>query len=206
MQIVPAKSSSAALAVDQAVASQPVPVAQPKSAPVAEVDSTPVAEVESTPVAEIQSTFEAVQQQEVELSEPSVKKIALQDFNPSNWIELRSQLNIGASLGEIASHCLYLGRQENQLQFMIDSDQTSLYDAAHQQSLGEALSDYFDQQISVEISFGVAEQETPRAADLRQKAERLADAVETLNSDPAVIKFKQLFEGSLDEKSVRPID
>lgn len=214
MQIVPAKSSSAALAADQAVASQPVPVAQPKSAPVAEaesapvaeVESAPVAEVESTPVAEIQSTFEAVQQQEVELSEPAVKKIALQDFNPSNWIELRSQLNIGASLGEIASHCLYLGRQENQLQFMIDSDQTSLYDAAHQQSLGEALSDYFDQQISVEISFGVAEQETPRAADLRQKAERLADAVETLNSDPAVIKFKQLFEGSLDEKSVRPID
>ena len=127
-------------------------------------------------------------------------------YGPKNWIEIRKQLNIGASLGEIASHCLFQGRQDNQLRFLIDSDETSLYDTAHQQSLAVALSEYFDEQLSVEIIFGVAEQETPRAADIREKSERLAIAVETLNSDPSVVKFKQLFDGELDEKSVRPID
>ena len=92
------------------------------------------------------------------------------------------------------------------MQFLIDSDETSLYDAAHQQSLAEALSDYFAQPLSVEISFGVAEKETPRAVDIREKSERLAEAVDAINSDPSVIKFKQLFDGTLDEKSVRPID
>ena len=138
--------------------------------------------------------------------QPALEKIALGDFSPQNWIDIRKQLNIGASLGEIASHCLYQGRQGNQLSFLIDSDETSLYDTAHQQSLGVALSEYFGQQLSVEINFGVAEQETPRAADIREKSERLAIAVQTLNSDPSVVKFKQLFDGELDEKTVRPID
>jgi DNA polymerase-3 subunit gamma/tau len=140
------------------------------------------------------------------ITEAPVQKIALQDFTPDKWIEIRKQLSIGASLGEIASHCLYQGRSASQLRFLIDSSQTSLYDSAHQQTLAEALSEYFGETLSVEITFGVPEQETPRAADSREKAERLAAAVETLNSDPSVIKFKQLFDGHLNEQSVRPID
>ena len=132
--------------------------------------------------------------------------ITLQQFTPDNWIELRKQLEVFASLGEIASHCLYLGRQGTELSFLIDSNHNSLYDDAHQQQLAEALSDYFKTPVTVQISLGVAEQETPRAADLREKSERLAEAVETLNRDPEVVKFKQLFDGKLDEQSVQPID
>ncbi|MDC0003681.1 DNA polymerase III subunit gamma/tau [Porticoccaceae bacterium] len=137
---------------------------------------------------------------------PIEDRVSLQKFNPNNWIEIRKQLSIGASLGEIASHCLYKGREGNQLNFLIDSDETSLYDSAHQQSLAEALTDYFEQPVTVDITFGVAEQETPRAANIRETSERRALAVETLNSDPEVIKFKAVFDGALDEKSVRPID
>ena len=119
---------------------------------------------------------------------------------------MRRQLSIGASLGEIASHCLYLGRSGQQLNFLIDSDHNSLYDDPHQQQFSEALSDYFQQPVTVDITLGVAEKETPRAATTREKAERLVEAVESLNGDPAVVKFKQLFDGVLDERSVRPID
>ena len=137
---------------------------------------------------------------------PIEDRVSLQKFNPNNWIEIRKQLSIGASLGEIASHCLYKGREGSQLNFLIDSDETSLYDSAHQQSLAEALTDYFQQPVSVDITFGVAEQETPRAANIRETSERRALAIDTLNSDPEVIKFKAVFDGALDEKSVRPID
>ena len=133
-------------------------------------------------------------------------KINLQNLAPHNWIQVHSDLDIGASLGEIASHCLYSGRQGNQLQFVIDSQQTSLYDSAHQQGLAEALSDYFGVAVSVEINFGVADKETPRAADIRQKQQRMADAVQTLNSDPDMIECKQRFDAALDEQTVRPID
>ena len=137
---------------------------------------------------------------------PAPAPIPLERFTPDNWIQLRRQLSIGASLGEIASHCLYLGRSGQQLNFLIDSDHNSLYDEPHQEQFSEALSDYFQQSVTVDITLGVAEKETPRAATTREKAERLVEAVDSLNQDPAVVKFKQLFDGVLDERSVRPID
>ena len=181
--------------VAELAAAEP-PESQPQQSSAAvEMDSPPweVAAIDKAQVPE-------------QIQEPRAQKISLQDFTPEKWIEIRKQLSIGASLGEIASHCLYKGRDGSQLQFLIDNNQTSLYDTAHQQTLGEALSDYFAEPVTVAITFGVAEQETPRAADSREKAERLAQAVDSLNSDPSVIKFKQLFDGHLNEQSVRPID
>ena len=181
--------------VAELAAAEP-PESQPQQSSAAvEMDSPPW-EVSATDKAQVPE----------QIQEPRAQKISLQDFTPEKWIEIRKQLSIGASLGEIASHCLYKGRDGSQLQFLIDNNQTSLYDTAHQQTLGEALSDYFAEPVTVAITFGVAEQETPRAADTREKAERLAQAVDSLNSDPSVIKFKQLFDGHLNEQSVRPID
>ncbi len=179
---------------------QQEPQKQPESQP---LQSSAAVEMDSPPW-EVAATDKA--QVPEQIQEPRAQKISLQDFTSEKWIEIRKQLSIGASLGEIASHCLYKGRDGSQLQFLIDNNQTSLYDTAHQQTLGEALSDYFAEPVTVAITFGVAEQETPRAADTREKAERLAQAVDSLNSDPSVIKFKQLFDGHLNEQSVRPID
>ena len=185
-------------------AAEPAPVSQPAPQSLAEPtqpqQSNAAVELDAPPWQEPSASPNK------EPEPPAAQKIALQDFTPDKWIEIRKQLTIGASLGEIASHCLYQGRSGSQLQFLIDNNQTSLYDTAHQQTLGEALSDYFAEPLSVEITFGVAEQETPRAADNREKAERLVEAVDTLNADPSVIKFKQLFDGHLNEQSVRPID
>ncbi len=208
-------------AVLQAVGSNAAVVIEPIEQPL----QTPieVPQVEQQSVAEEPSAYEKplasekplanekpLAREEPLVNEPSAStntnKVPLHKFNPNNWIEIRKQLSIGASLGEIASHCLYRGREGNRLNFLIDSDETSLYDTAHQQSLAEALSEYFEQSVTVEITFGVAEQETPRAANIREKSERLAEAVEALNNDADVIKFKTVFDGTLDEQSVRPID
>ncbi|MDG1323807.1 MAG: DNA polymerase III subunit gamma/tau [Porticoccaceae bacterium] len=135
-----------------------------------------------------------------------VNKVSLNEFLPSHWIEVRRQLKIGASLGEIASHCLFTARVDDVLQFIIDDQENSLFDASHQESLGAALSDYFDHPLTVSINSGVAKDETPRAANIRENNERKAAAVERLNTDPSVIQFKQLFNGGLDEQSVESID
>ena len=136
----------------------------------------------------------------------SIERVNLNDFSPDNWIEVRSHLNIGASLGEIASHCLYSRRDQDELVFVIDNQENSLYDLSHQDTLGQALSEYFNHALSVVINSGVTQQETPRAASVRDTAERHAAAVDRLNADAAVVQFKTLFDGSLDESSVKPID
>jgi DNA polymerase-3 subunit gamma/tau len=133
-------------------------------------------------------------------------KINLEALTPDNWVKVHQGLILGGSLGEIASHCLFKQRVGNTLAFVIDQQQTSLYDTAHQQSLAKALSEYFGVALEVEITFGAADKETPRAANIRAKEERLATAIEVLNQDPDLQEFKQRFDACLDEKTVRPID
>ena len=203
--------------VEQVVVAEQAAVIQATAAPITESVVEQVAEpatefmtqpsAQSAVAEPLEQYREAASQQAQNSVEPAAPApIPLADFAPENWIQLRRQLSIGASLGEIASHCLYLGRNGQQLNFLIDSDHNSLYDDPHQQQFSEALSAYFQQPVTVEITLGVAEKETPRAATTREKAERLVEAVESLNQDPAVVKFKQLFDGALDEGSVRPID
>ena len=186
----------------------PVPQAQQKIMPkVALVEDRKPVEVEALAPEVIPTKVQtAVEQKVADLPVESNANIALTHLTPDNWLEVHSHLSLGASLGEIASHCLFSERRESQLFFIIDQEQTSLYDSAHQQSLAEALSDYFGVQVSVDISFGKTQKETPRAANIRNKEERLAAAIQVLNDDPDMQEFKSKFDASLDTKTVRPID
>jgi DNA polymerase-3 subunit gamma/tau len=186
----------------------PVPQAQQKITPkVALVEDRKPVEVEALAPEVIPTKVQtAVEQNVADLPVESNANIALTHLTPDNWLEVHSHLSLGASLGEIASHCLFSERRESQLFFIIDQEQTSLYDSAHQQSLAEALSDYFGVQVSVDISFGKTQKETPRAANIRNKEERLAAAIQVLNDDPDMQEFKSMFDASLDTKTVRPID
>ena len=186
--------------------------AQPQTTSVTdEVSMVGLQDIQDTSEPSVIAEPEAVEEENI----PSLKtrvasdfadNIALDDFTPENWVDVRRQLTIGASLGEVASHCLYLSRQNNELTFMIDDQENSLYDSGHQLSLADALTMYFGQEIKVFINSGLTEAETPRAVDRRETAERHAEAVDMLNKDPSVQRFKQLFDGVLDERSVQPID
>ena len=198
------KEPSAAVNKEPSASIDREPAAVVNKEPSASIDKEPSAVVNKEPSADISN--EPSENQSSKQKKQAPDKITLQDFSPDNWLQVRKQLDIGASLGEIASHCLFTERKNNGLFFVIDNQQTSLYDSAHEQGLAQALSDYFGESVTVDIAFGVANRETPRAADNREKAERLAEAVETLNQDPDIIKFKKLFDARLDESSVRPID
>ncbi|MCS5594906.1 MAG: DNA polymerase III subunit gamma/tau [Porticoccaceae bacterium] len=176
-----------------------------------EVSSVGRQGIQDSPEVSVTAEPECVEEDNI-LSKTAVEtsdladNIALDDFTPENWVDVRRQLTIGASLGEVASHCLYLSRQNNELTFIIDDQENSLYDSGHQLSLADALTVYFGQEIKVSINSGLTETETPRAVDRRETAERHAEAVDMLNQDPSVQRFKQLFDGVLDERSVQPID
>ena len=119
---------------------------------------------------------------------------------------MRKQLDIGASWVKLQATVYLLKRKKVSCSLLSIINKLASYDAAHEQGLAEALSDYFGESVTVDIAFGAANRETPRVADNREKAERLAEAVATLNQDPDIIKFKKLFDARLDESSVRPID
>ena len=186
--------------------------AQPQTTSITdEVSMVGLQDIQDTSEPSVIAEPEAVEEENIpslttRVASDFADNIALDDFTPENWVDVRRQLTIGASLGEVASHCLYLSRQNNELTFMIDDQENSLYDSGHQLSLADALTMYFGQEIKVFINSGLTEAETPRAVDRRETAERHSEAVDMLNKDPSVQRFKQLFDGVLDERSVQPID
>ena len=186
--------------------------AQPQTTSVTdEVSMVGLQDIQDTSEPSVIAEPEAVEEENIpslttRVASDFADNIGLDDFTPENWVDVRRQLTIGASLGEVASHCLYLSRQNNELTFMLDDQENSLYDSVHQLSLADALTMYFGQEIKVFINSGLTEAETPRAVDRRETAERHAEAVDMLNKDPSVQRFKQLFDGVLDERSVQPID
>ena len=186
--------------------------AQPQTTSITdEVSMVGLQDIQDTSEPSVIAEPEAVEEENIpslttRVASDFADNIALDDFTPENWVDVRRQLTIGASLGEVASHCLYLSRQNNELTFMIDDQENSLYGSGHQLSLADALTMYFGQEIKVFINSGLTEAETPRAVDRRETAERHAEAVDMLNKDPSVQRFKQLFDGVLDERSVQPID
>ena len=186
--------------------------AQPQTTSITdEVSMVGLQDIQDTSEPSVIAEPEAVEEENIpslttRVASDFADNIALDDFTPENWVDVRRQLTIGASLGEVASHCLYLSRQNNELTFMIDDQENSLYGSGHQLSLADALTMYFGQEIKVFINSGLTEAETPRAVDRRETAERHSEAVDMLNKDPSVQRFKQLFDGVLDERSVQPID
>jgi len=132
----------------------------------------------------------------------AVDGVALDALSPDTWLTVRRQVKIAGSLGEIASHCVFSGQDRNTLLFILNAEHGSFLTDAHQDGLSAILGDYFGAPVQVKISLGEASVETPREADLRESKQRQDDAVATLNDDPEIVKFKQVFNGTLDMATV----
>ena len=124
----------------------------------------------------------------------------------TQWIELFNKLGIAGLLQNTAANLVLVEIRNSLLRFELDTDYSSLYDASHQQRLAEALGEYFDESISVEIEIGKVEGETPRAFRERIQQEKRAEAILLLNSDPNIQLLKKTFDAELLENTVKPID
>lgn len=132
--------------------------------------------------------------------------ISLQSLSPEGWPDLYDALPMGGMLGNTASHCILNTISGGNLSFVLDSNESTLYDTSHQQRLAELLSDYFDAAVNVEIVVGTVQGETPAARIMRRKSERLAEAIDSLENDNHVQQIVEYFGGELVKESIRPLD
>lgn len=132
--------------------------------------------------------------------------IALEELTPARWISVCDSLDIGGVLQNVAANMTLLERHNAHLRLRLDDGNGALYEQSHQPRLAQALSDYFAQPVTVEVSIGSVESETPQAYHQRRAAERHAAAVQTLNADPVVGELVTRFTGKLLEHTVVPLD
>jgi len=132
--------------------------------------------------------------------------VTLNCLQPEQWIDVYRQLAIGGVLQNTAANLVLTERQGKQLGFVLDKQYSSLFDHSHEARLASALSDYFGEAVEVDIVVGTVSTETPRACSLRLRAERRAQAIQSLYDDANVQQIIRLFDGKLLEQTVEPKD
>jgi len=135
-----------------------------------------------------------------------IAPVSLADTTALRWPEIYLGLSIGGVIRNTAANCELVGRQGNQLHFILDEHNSSLYDENHQQRLADILTEYYGEPALVIIQPGAIQTETPAQIAARQQSERYEQAVAAIKSDPIVQQLVEHFAATLDEDTVEPVD
>jgi DNA polymerase-3 subunit gamma/tau len=122
----------------------------------------------------------------------------------TSWTETLSKLDLQGAARQLASHCVWIGRQGNVVRFALDPRTKLVRTPSQQDKLAQALSKYFGEPLRVEIDLMETDAETPAQAEQRASLEELDSARRTLDDDPTVRAFKERFGATLLPETVRP--
>ena len=149
---------------------------------------------------------EAAAQEVGQSAKKPVSAGALDALTPESWPGLLEQLGLLGIVYNIASHCELQQRLENRLFFILDTDNSSLFNDSHQEKIRLALENYFGEALEVAIEPGQPRSETPAMRNERLAAERQQAAVTEIESDPQLQTLIARFDGELDRASIVPTD
>jgi len=168
-----------------------------------------VAEQGSQDAPTVSSVPAAVEAQPIAQAGENTKheKIALEELSADNWVHVYHQLNVKGIVQSTASNTVLVGREANQVHFILNQDNATLFDVSHSQRMSDMMSDYFGEPIRVDIHVDAIPEgrETPAQYDARERAEEKARALIEIKQDPVIQTLEQEFSAHLIEDSVKYI-
>ena len=128
----------------------------------------------------------------------------LQSLSPDSWAETMESLGLVGSVANVASNCELRSIDKDKLDFVLDSANAALFNDSHVEKIQVALQNYFDRQVSVSITAGEVQRETPAARRQRLVLERQQQAVSDIECDDVLQGLIERFDGELDRSSIMP--
>jgi DNA polymerase-3 subunit gamma/tau len=125
-----------------------------------------------------------------------------QAWSEPQWSELVAQLHLTGAVGLLASNCAYLRRDGNTVLLALDPRSVAMLTKQRKDIIATALSEFFAEQLSVDITTAEAQEETPIQAESRIVDEKLEGARKELEADPNVQKLKTMFGAELKPDSI----
>ncbi|RYY74955.1 MAG: DNA polymerase III subunit gamma/tau [Gammaproteobacteria bacterium] len=135
----------------------------------------------------------------------AIRKVPYEHAQPQDWPDIYLGLGVTGILQSTIANCQLIARSGNEFQFIVDENNSTLYDPGHQQRLSDLLSNYFIERVHAKISVGKITSETPALLAKRHQQERYANAVEAIKTDPIVQQLIEHFGASLREDSIQAI-
>lgn len=133
--------------------------------------------------------------------------VKLTDLKPEDWIAVYYGLKLNGMAKSIAAQCLLTEVKGAVLTLMLDKSQHAVFSEEQQQKIGQALTDYFGQEIQLIMQAGELdpEQETPAAFRARKQLERQKTAENLFRNDANVKILVERFGGSILNDSIKPL-
>jgi DNA polymerase-3 subunit gamma/tau len=125
-----------------------------------------------------------------------------QEWSELKWGDLVTNLDLTGAVGLLASNCAYQRREGNTIFLALDSRSVSMLTKQRKDVIATALSDYFAEQLSIDITTAEAREETPSQEESRMADEKLEGARQELEADPNVQKLKSMFGAELKADSI----
>jgi DNA polymerase-3 subunit gamma/tau len=122
------------------------------------------------------------------------------------WSDLIGKLDLSGATKMLASNCAFLERRTNTVFLCVDPRSESMLTRQRKDTLSAALSAYYSEALSVDISVGESVVETPTQEESRAADERLEAAKTALESDPNVQALKEMFGAELNTDSIELIN
>ena len=126
-------------------------------------------------------------------------------WSDPDWSELHTQIGLTGLVRILASNCALLRREGDTVYLTLDPRSESYLTRERQLKIAAALSAHFGETLSVDISVGNADTETPVQAQSRMQDEKLEQARQSLESDPNVQSLKSMFGAEIKTETITPI-
>lgn len=139
------------------------------------------------------------------VAKPIIDVISLDALAADNWFMVYAGIDTGGLLQSTVANCQLIQRNGQQIHFVLDEGQSTLYDEKHQQMLADLLSQYFSQPITVTIAVGQVTSETPAQRVVRCQQERQLQAEHVIAGDPVVQQLEEIFNASIIKDSIKPM-
>ncbi len=121
------------------------------------------------------------------------------------WAAVVSALELSGAARQLASHCVFVGRQGAVVRLALDARNQPVRTPAQEEKLAQALSRYYGEPVRLEFQVGDALAETPALLARRVSEQELAAARRAFEADPGVQGLRERFGATVLTDSVRPV-
>ena len=128
-----------------------------------------------------------------------------QDAVAGSWASLVSQLELSGLARQLASNCVFIGRQGAVVRLALDPRNKLVRTAAQEDKLAQALSRHFGERVRLEFETAAPGVETPAQVEQRATQQELDSARRALEADPGVQGLRERFGATLLPETVRPV-
>jgi DNA polymerase-3 subunit gamma/tau len=143
-------------------------------------------------------------QQEPAKKAPTKSKIS-SGVGTQDWRQILEGLAVSGMVKQLAANCLLLEQNGNTIRLGLDDGHKALRTPKAEKRLQQALGEYFDANIHLEIETSTDNNfETPAQAEVREKDERQLQAEKSIEEDGFVQAMKETFNAEVIPGSVRP--